>query len=100
MTGIDFGRKQEKLEPMLLFKHFMNDSLQPFMIGYKDGRIIDFNRSFQNLLGYSRDELLTMHWTLDLTPKEWQQVEEKAIQEHLKSGQAQYFEKEYYLKNG
>ena len=86
--------------PMMVFRHFMNDSPQPFMIGYKNGRIIDFNRSFQELLGYSRDELLTMLWISDLTPEEWRKLEDKAIQEHLKSGQAQYYEKEYYLKDG
>ncbi|MFA7149097.1 MAG: PAS domain S-box protein, partial [Syntrophomonadaceae bacterium] len=58
------------------------------------------NRAFQELLGYSRDELLTMLWISDLTPEEWRRVEEKAIQEHLGSGKANYYEKEYFLKNG
>ncbi|HBQ24966.1 MAG TPA: hypothetical protein DD791_01110 [Syntrophomonas sp.] len=100
MTGIDSGRELGKVDPMLVFRHFMNDSPQPFMIGYNNGRIIDFNRSFQELLGYSRNELLTMLWISDLTPEEWRRVEQSAIQEHLESGQAQYYEKEYYLKNG
>ena len=55
MTGAGFSRGQDKVDPMMVFRHFMNDSPQPFMIGYKNGRIIDFNRSFQELLGYSRD---------------------------------------------
>ena len=100
MTGAGFSRGQDKVDPMMVFRHFMNDSPQPFMIGYKNGQIIDFNRSFQELLGYSRDELLTMLWISDLTPEEWRKLEDKAIQEHLKSGQAQYYEKEYYLKDG
>ena len=100
MTGAGFNQGQDKVDPMMVFRHFMNDSPQPFMIGYKNGRIIDFNRSFQELLGYSRDELLTMLWISDLTPEEWRKLEDKAIQEHLKSGQAQYYEKEYYLKDG
>ncbi len=98
MTGMDSDRG--KIDPMLVFGHFMNDFPQPFMIGYKNGRIIDFNRAFQELLGYSRDELLTMLWISDLTPEEWRQVEQKAIHDHLESGHAQYYEKEYYLKNG
>jgi len=51
MTGAGFSRGQDKVDPMMVFRHFMNDSPQPFMIGYKNGRIIDFNRSFQELLG-------------------------------------------------
>ncbi|MDD2587160.1 MAG: PAS domain S-box protein [Syntrophomonadaceae bacterium] len=101
MTGVGPSRRgQEKVDPMMVFRHFMNDSPQPFMIGYWNGRIIDFNRAFQELLGYSRDELLTMLWISDLTPKEWRRVEDNAIQEHLKSRQAQHYEKEYFLKNG
>lgn len=100
MTDIGFNMGAGKVDPMLVFKHFMNDSPQPFMIGYKNGRIIDFNQAFQELLGYSRDELLTMLWISDLTPEEWRQVEEQAIHYHLESGRAQYYEKEYYLKNG
>lgn len=99
MTGIDFGRGQEKLDPMMIFRHFMDNSPQPFMIGYKNGRIINFNRAFQELLGYSRDELLTMLWISDLTPEEWRRVEEEAIQKHLENGQVQYYEKEYFIKD-
>jgi len=98
VNEIDFSR--EKLDPRMIYRHFMDNSPQPFMIGYKNGRIINFNRAFQRLLGYSRDELLTMLWISDLTPEEWHRVEEEAIQEHLENGQAQYYEKEYFIKDG
>ncbi|MGS0763842.1 PAS domain S-box protein [Syntrophomonas curvata] len=100
MTGINAGSEPVNFNPMLVLKHFMSDSPQPFLIAYQNGKIIDFNRAFQNLLGYSRNELLQKHWVTDLTPSEWRSAEEKSIQDHLLAGKPGFYEKEYLLKNG
>lgn len=100
MTDIDSGAGPVNYNPMLVLKHFMNDSPQPFLIAYQDGQIIDFNRAFQNLLGYSHYELLKKHWITDLTPPEWRSAEENYIKKHLESGKPGSYEKEYLLKNG
>lgn len=100
MTGTNSCSGPENYNPMLVLKHFMNDSPQPFLVAYQNGKIIDFNRAFQNLLGYSRDELLQKHWITDLTPSEWRSTEEKSIRHHLLTAEPGFYEKEYLLKNG
>ncbi|MGA1824638.1 MAG: response regulator [bacterium] len=63
-----------------------------------DGRIIDANKAFQNMLGYSMEELKTMTQK-QLTPDKWNTIELDAINYILKRGHWS-FEKEYIKKDG
>ena len=63
------------------------------------GQLIDCNPAFENLLGYSRKELLRLHLA-DVTPKEWMAVEKKAIAQMRRRGYSKPFEKEYVRKDG
>ncbi len=65
-----------------------------------NGRLIDFNRAYQELLGYSDAELRQLTY-LDLTPAEWRDEEMRIIREQvIPLGQSQVFEKEYQRKDG
>ncbi|MDO9546163.1 MAG: GAF domain-containing protein [Pelolinea sp.] len=65
-----------------------------------DGKILDFNTSFKELVGYSGKELFEMTFW-DLTPKKWYGLEETIIKEQVKArGYSDLYEKEYIHKNG
>jgi PAS domain S-box-containing protein len=66
-----------------------------------DGRVVDANEAFLQLIGYSRDDLVSgrVRWT-DLTPDEWRERDEQALSEIRATGTFQPFEKEYLRKDG
>src|SRR3954468_2620399 len=66
-----------------------------------DGRILEANEAFLDILGYDHEDLVAgrARWT-DLTPPEWQDRDARLIEEHLKNGSFQPFEKEYFRKDG
>jgi len=66
-----------------------------------DGRILEANEAFLHMVGYDHEDLVAsrIRWT-DLTPPEWRDRDARLIQEHLKHGSLQPFEKEYFRKDG
>jgi PAS domain S-box-containing protein len=66
-----------------------------------DGRILEANEAFLNIVGYDREDLVAgrIRWS-DLTPPEWHDSDTRLIQEHKASGTLQPFEKEYFRKDG
>jgi PAS domain S-box-containing protein len=65
------------------------------------GRIIDANQAFLDIVGYGREDLVSgrLRWT-ELTPTEWRDADDQAIAELKAAGTAQPREKEYFRKNG
>jgi PAS domain S-box-containing protein len=64
------------------------------------GRIYECNRAFENMVGYSLDELRNMKWQ-DITPKHYLELEEGIVREQmLERGFSAYVEKEYIRKDG
>jgi len=64
------------------------------------GKIIDCNNAFLEMVGYSKEELLTLT-NNDITPKRWHEFERSLLNEHFfKLGYTQLYEKEYIKKNG
>jgi PAS domain S-box-containing protein len=65
-----------------------------------NGKILEFNRAYQNMTGYSSSELYAMSiW--DLTPHRLHDMEKKIIQDQvLVKGHSEIFEKEYIKKDG
>lgn len=65
------------------------------------GAIIDANDSFLKTLGYSRNDLEEgkIDWR-KITPSEWNEVDNIAINQLAKSVHSTPFEKEYFKKNG
>ena len=71
------------------------------IVVYLDGRVVDVNDMLLDLLGYSRDEILSgrVPWK-SLTPPEWRAVDARAIEQLEASGIAGLREKEYLRKDG
>ena len=67
-----------------------------------DGRIIEANDAFLQMVGYDREDLVAgrIRWT-DLTPPEWRDRDARPwIAEVKMTGSVQPFEKEYFRKDG
>jgi PAS domain S-box-containing protein len=65
------------------------------------GRIIDANRAFLDIVGYTQEDLVSgrLRWT-ELTPDEWRDTNEQVIAELKALGTLQPREKEYFRKDG
>jgi two-component system, cell cycle sensor histidine kinase and response regulator CckA len=64
------------------------------------GHILEANRAYQAMVGYSEDELRRLTY-IDLTPEKWHAPEGRIIQEQiLVQGHSEVYEKEYRRKDG
>jgi len=65
------------------------------------GRIIDANQAFLDIVGYGREDLVSarLRWT-ELTPAEWRDADEQIIAELKAVGTLRPREKEYLRKDG
>jgi PAS domain S-box-containing protein len=65
------------------------------------GRILDANQAFLDMVGYGREDLVSgrLRWT-ELTPAEWRDADEQIIAELKAVGTLQPREKEYLRKDG
>jgi PAS domain S-box-containing protein len=65
-----------------------------------NGGIIDYNRAYQEMLGYSDEELRHLIYT-DITPEKWHAMEESLMTgQILQRGFSDPYEKEYRRKDG
>jgi PAS domain S-box-containing protein len=65
------------------------------------GNIKEANDSFLEMVGYTRDEVLsgTVRWA-EMTPPEWRHLDEEAVKQLQACGTARTWEKEYLRKDG
>jgi PAS domain S-box-containing protein len=64
------------------------------------GKIIECNPSFTNMLGYSIDELQTLTFE-EITPTKWHDFERKILENQvMRRGYSDLYEKEYIRKDG
>jgi PAS domain S-box-containing protein len=64
------------------------------------GRILEANHAYQDLLGYSEEELYRMKY-IDLTPEKWHAFEADIVEQQiLVKGHSPVYEKEYRRKDG
>ncbi|MGJ0392164.1 MAG: PAS domain S-box protein [Methylocystis sp.] len=72
----------------------------PFVCTDMDGRILECNELYREMLGYSEEELLTLTYQ-QLTPEKWREMEDAVIREQiLPRGYSDVYEKEYRRKDG
>jgi PAS domain S-box-containing protein len=66
-----------------------------------EGRVLEANDAFLNLVGHDRDDLVSgrVRWT-DLTPPEWRERDRRALAELSSNTIAQPYEKEFFRKDG
>jgi len=61
--------------------------------------MVDCNKAYARMLGYSKKELRRMT-TQQLLPKKWQEQREKIVKKVLQTGRSIVFEREYKRKDG
>jgi PAS domain S-box-containing protein len=100
----DVTEKEETLEALQKseerYRTLHESMLEAYVQTDMSGKIIDFNRAFLDLTGYSSDEVLNLTY-IDLTPDKWREIDKKIINEQiLVNGQSELYEKEYIRKDG
>lgn len=71
-----------------------------FVIVSMDGLLQDCNRVYLDMLGYTREELMSLTY-LDLTPAKWHDREAQIVKNQvLTRGYSDVYEKEYRCKDG
>lgn len=78
----------------------LEHSSLPFSVVSPDGRIIDCNQAFLELTGYTWEELQHITWDRQLTPPEWSNSQQEALNRLLHTGRPQLYEKEYRRRDG
>ena len=64
------------------------------------GRLMEFNKAYEDMLGYSQEELLQLTY-IDLTPAKWHAFESMIVSDEiLPYGRSRVYEKEYICKSG
>ena len=83
------------------FRRFAEANVSGMHVGDAEGRILEANDSFLNMLGYTREELERgeINWHA-VTPPEYLAISEHALQEARNTGVFQPFEKEYVTRHG
>src|SRR6266403_55194 len=71
------------------------------VIADRDGRIIEANDAFLDMVGYSRDDLMAgrLQWTA-LTPPEWHAATQRGMAQIRATGRCDSYEKEFSRKDG
>ena len=69
------------------------------VIATLEGKILDANQAYQDMLGYTLEELKDMTYQ-QFTPEKWHKKEQKAVESFLSGKGYTYFEKEYIKKDG
>jgi PAS domain S-box-containing protein len=82
-------------------RHFINSNIIGVVVASADGKVFETNDYFLNLVGYSHEEFVAgqVDWR-SITPPEWLNTDEKAIQELSETGICAPYEKEYQRRDG
>lgn len=102
ITDITERKKAEtKLQQSEARYRMLHESLRDAFVQVDmEGRFIEFNKLFCEMLQYSPEELLSLNYE-DLTPEYWHAYEQSIIQEQIiPQGYSQFYEKEYRRKDG
>ncbi|MEB3216425.1 MAG: PAS domain S-box protein [Nostocales cyanobacterium 94392] len=83
------------------FRHIFESNMIGIMFWKTNGKIVDANTRFLEIIGYSREDLQaeSIRWD-ELTPPEWEEVDREIIEQIRTSGVCHPLEKEYLRKDG
>jgi len=105
VTGVDITPLKQAEQALRESEAKFRSVVESNMIGIgfweRDGRITDANDALLNMLGYSRDELVSgeLDWR-NLTPVEYLPLDEQALRQFQESSFSTPYEKEYIRKDG
>src|SRR5260370_15213948 len=91
----DLGEREDRIRRMV------DSDIVGIIIWDFQGRIVEANEAFLDIVGYAREDLLSgrLRWT-ELTPAEWRDPDNQAMAELKAAGTVQPREKEYFHKDG
>jgi len=82
------------------YRNLYESMMEAFARTDMEGNIIEFNKQYLDMLGYTEYEIKKLKYT-DITPKKWHEMEMKIKEEQvLKRGYSDVYEKEYIKKEG
>jgi PAS domain S-box-containing protein len=82
-------------------RRLVDSNIVGVMIWNLDGRIVEANDAFLDMLQYRREDIVSggVRWT-DLTPSEWREQDERATADLKATGTVQPYEKQFVRKDG
>ena len=82
-------------------RRLVDSNIVGVMIWDLDGRIVEANDAFLDMLQYRREDIASggVRWT-DLTPSEWREQDERATADLKATGTVQPYEKQFVRKDG
>ncbi|MFZ2958207.1 MAG: PAS domain S-box protein [Candidatus Ozemobacteraceae bacterium] len=94
-------KAHEKLRESEIKYRCLHESMNDcFAMTTMSGKIVDVNKSYLDLLGYTEEEILAFKYQ-DLTPTHWHEMEEKIVETQiLPRGYSDVYYKEYIKKDG
>jgi len=101
---VDVTEGKERLDELRLseqrFRTLFESSRDGIVTVDMSGRIIEANPAYQEMLGYTLEELKRLTYQ-ELTPEVWREMEAAIVREHiLPRGESAEYEKEYVRKDG
>lgn len=82
------------------YKILYESSVDAIVYCNMDGRLLDPNKAFCHMLGYSREEICLLSFQ-EITPEKWHPMEDEIIKKQiLPRGFSDEYEKEYIKKDG
>ena len=103
VTDITAAKEAERQlrEREVKIRQLVDANIVGVLISDLEGRVIDANDAFLQMVRYTRDTLVCgrLCWP-DLTPPEWQAASERALSQLRANGRCELFEKEYFRSDG
>jgi PAS domain S-box-containing protein len=105
MRSILYALERTRIERSLFvserkFRRLYESMIDAYVQVDMTGRIVECNKAYTDLLGYTKEELLQLSY-IDITPERWRAAEADIVKKQvLPRGYSDLYEKEYQRKDG